>query len=92
MSLQPGEAIGLETHTSTDQFIRVEQGTGKAILDGQEYDLEEGSAMVIPTWTEHNVINASATEALKLYTIYSPPEHPEGTIHQTKAVAERMPV
>lgn len=92
MSLEPGEEIGLETHTSTDQFIRVEHGAGKAIVDGQEYDLEEGSAMVIPAWTEHNVINTSATEALKLYTIYSPPEHPEGTLHQTKAVAERMPV
>ena len=88
MALQPGEDIGQETHPGTDQFIRVEAGSGKAVLDGQEYDLEDGSAIVIPAGTEHNVINTSATEALKLYTIYTPPEHPDGTIHKTKGEAE----
>lgn len=88
MALQPGEDIGQETHPGTDQFIRVEAGSGKAVLDGQEYDLEDGSAIVIPAGTEHNVINTSATAALKLYTIYTPPEHPDGTIHKTKAEAE----
>jgi mannose-6-phosphate isomerase-like protein (cupin superfamily) len=88
MSLKPGEEIGLETHGDIDQFIRVEEGHGKALLDGQEYRLEDGSAIVIPAGTEHNVINTSATEALKLYTIYTPPEHPDGTIHKTKAEAD----
>ena len=84
----PREDIGLETHADTDQFIRVEEGTGKAILDGQEYRLKAGSAIVIPAGTEHNVINTSSKEALKLYTLYTPPEHADGTIHKTKAEAE----
>lgn len=88
MSLKPLEDIGLETHGHTDQFIRVEHGEGKAILDGKEYKLEDGSAVVIPAGTEHNIVNTSAKEALKLYTVYTPPEHPDGTIHRTKAEAE----
>lgn len=88
MSLGPGEEIGLETHDDRDQFIRVEAGTGKAILNGKENDLADGSAVVIPAGTEHNIINSSQSEALKLYTIYSPPEHPDGTIHKNKAEAE----
>ncbi len=88
MSLKPGEDIGIETHLDTDQFIRIEDGNGEAILDGQKYKLEHGSAVVIPAGTEHNVINTSLTEALKLYTIYTPPEHPDGTIHKIKAEAE----
>jgi mannose-6-phosphate isomerase-like protein (cupin superfamily) len=88
MSLKPGEDIGLETHPETDQFIRVEEGKGKAILQGEEYKLKEGSAVVIPAGTEHNIINTSSKKALKLYTIYTPPEHPHGTIHKTKADAE----
>jgi mannose-6-phosphate isomerase-like protein (cupin superfamily) len=87
MSLAPGEEIGLETHEDGDQFIRVEAGKGKAILDGKEHDLEDGSAVVIPAGTEHNIINSSRQEPLKLYTIYSPPEHPDGTVHQNKAEA-----
>ena len=88
MALNPGEDIGQETHPDTDQFIRVEAGTGKAILDGKEYALQDGSAIVIPAGTEHNVINTSSTDALKLYTVYTPPEHPDGTIHKTKVEAE----
>lgn len=88
MALKPGEDIGLETHGDVDQFIRVEAGQGKAVLDGQEYELADGSAVVIPAGTEHNVINTSSTEALKLYTLYTPPEHPDGTIHKDKAEAE----
>jgi mannose-6-phosphate isomerase-like protein (cupin superfamily) len=87
MSLGPGEEIGLETHDDVDQFIRVEGGRGTAILDGEEHALEDGSAVVIPAGTEHNVVNRSKTDPLKLYTIYSPPEHPPGTIHKTKADA-----
>lgn len=87
MSLAPGEEIGLETHDDRDQFIRVEAGIGKAILNGEERDLEDGSALVIPAGTEHNIINSSQVESLKLYTVYSPPEHPQGTIHKNKAEA-----
>ena len=87
MSLAPGEEIGLETHDDGDQFIRVEAGNGKAILDGQEHVLEDGSAVVIPAGTEHNIINTSRQEPLKLYTIYSPPEHHDGTVHRNKAEA-----
>ena len=88
MALNPGEEIGQETHPDTDQFIRVEAGSGKAILDGQEYSLADGSALVIPAGAEHNVVNTSATEPLKLYTVYTPPQHPDGTTHKTKAEAD----
>ena len=88
MSLKPGEDIGQETHDDVDQFIRIEEGEGVALMDGQEYKLEDGSAIVIPAGTEHNVINTSATEALKLYTVYTPPEHPDGIIHKTRQEAE----
>jgi mannose-6-phosphate isomerase-like protein (cupin superfamily) len=88
MALRPGEEIGLETHDDVDQFIRVEAGEGKAILDGEEHRLADGSAVVIPAGTEHNVVNTSRSEPLKLYTIYTPPEHPDGTVHETKAEAD----
>ena len=88
MTLQPGEEIGMETHDDIDQFIRVEAGTGKAILNGEDKALADGTAVVIPAGTEHNVVNSSQTEPLKLYTIYSPPEHPDGRINKTKAEAE----
>ena len=88
MSLLPGEDIGLETHDNVDQFFRVEEGEGKALLDGQEVALEAGSGLVIPAGTRHNLINTSSTKAMKLYTIYSPPQHPQGTIHKTKAEAQ----
>jgi mannose-6-phosphate isomerase-like protein (cupin superfamily) len=88
MALDPGEEIGMETHADVDQFIRVEAGRGTVILDGKEQPLEDGSAVVIPAGTKHNILNTSRTEALKLYTIYSPPEHPDGTVHKTKAEAD----
>ena len=88
MTVQPGDETGLETHEEHDQFIRVESGEGRAILDGQEYTLADGSALVIPAGAEHNVINTSSTKPLKLYTVYTPPEHPDGTIHKNKAEAE----
>lgn len=87
MSLQPGEDIGLETHSDVDQFIRVEAGSGKAILNGLESQLADGAVVVIPAGTRHNIVNHSANEPLKLYTIYSPPQHPDGTVHKTKAEA-----
>ena len=87
MSIAPGDDIGMETHKEVDQFFRVEAGIGRAILNGKEYDLEDGSAVVIPAGTEHNIINRSKSEPLKVYTIYSPPNHPDGTIHKDKAEA-----
>ena len=84
MSLLPGEDIGTEVH-DLDQFIRIESGKGKVILDGQEHAVEDDWAVVIPAGVEHNVINTSDSEKMKLYSIYSPPEHPEGTVHPTKA-------
>lgn len=87
MSLLPKEDIGMEVH-KLDQFIRVEAGTGIAILDGIEHPLEDGVAVIVPTGTNHNIINTSETEPLKLYTLYAPPEHAPGTIHTTKAEAD----
>lgn len=86
MHLNPNEEIGEETHT-LDQFIRVETGTGLTIMDDVETSISDGSAIVIPAGTKHNVKNNSQTEPMKLYTIYSPPEHRDGTIHKTKADA-----
>ena len=85
MSLEPGEDISLETYLETDQFICVEDGNGKAILDGLEYELKPGLAIVIPAGIEHNIINTSSAGALKLYTVYIPPDYAEGTIHKTKS-------
>jgi len=87
MSLMPGEDIGEEVHDAIDQFIRLEEGSGKAVLDGQEFPIEDDWAVVIPAGTKHNIINTS-NEIMKLYTIYSPPEHAEGTVHATKAEAQ----
>ena len=87
MALQPGEEIGTETHGDGDQFIRVESGTGAAILNGERTELGDGSIVVIPAGTTHNILNSSSSEPLKLYTIYSPPQHPDGTINRDKAEA-----
>lgn len=84
MTLQVGEDIGQETHDEHDQFIRVEAGQAEAILDGERHALSDGSALVIPAGTAHNVFNTSPDTPLRLYTIYSPPEHPDGTINRTK--------
>ncbi|HSE15414.1 MAG TPA: cupin domain-containing protein [Pyrinomonadaceae bacterium] len=86
MSLRGNEEIGEEIH-DLDQFIRVEAGQGLAVLDGVAHRLSDGSAVVIPAGTKHNVINVSDTEELKLYTLYSPPEHRDGTVHKTKSDA-----
>lgn len=86
MSLKPGEEIGMEVH-DVDQFVRVEKGGGKAILDGEEAVIENGWAVVIPAGTHHNIINTSDEKEMKLYTIYSPAHHPDGTIHVTREEA-----
>jgi mannose-6-phosphate isomerase-like protein (cupin superfamily) len=83
MALQPGEEIGEEVH-GLDQFIRFEQGEGKVVMDGVEHSVEDDHVVVIPAGTLHNVIN-TGEEVMKLYSVYSPPEHKHGTLHATKA-------
>jgi mannose-6-phosphate isomerase-like protein (cupin superfamily) len=87
MSLEVGDEIGLETHSDIDQFIRIEQGRAEVVLDGEKTTIEDNFAVVIPAGTEHNIIN-TGKDKLKLYTIYTPAEHPEGTIHKNKAEAD----
>lgn len=87
MSLKPMEDIGMEVHETIDQFFRIDKGVGKVIMNGTEYDFSDGFALVVPAGTEHNIINTSETDDLKLYTIYSPANHPDGTIHATKEEA-----
>jgi len=86
MALKPGEEIGMETHPEHDQFIRFESGEGKVILDGEESPVTDGSAVVIPAGTKHNVVNTSPV-VMKLYTVYTPPEHEDKVIHKTKEEA-----
>ena len=89
MSLKPMEEIGTEIHADNDQFFRIEKGEGKCIIDGNEYEVKDGSAIIVPAGAEHNVINTSATEDLKLYTIYSPAHHKDGIVRATKEEAEK---
>jgi mannose-6-phosphate isomerase-like protein (cupin superfamily) len=89
MSLQPGEEIGDEVHPDVDQFFRVERGEARFVFDEKEERLVRGGdAVVVPAGTRHNVINASKEEPLKLYTLYSPPNHPDATVHKTRLEAE----
>jgi mannose-6-phosphate isomerase-like protein (cupin superfamily) len=88
MSLKPKEEIGVETHPDNDQFFRVEEGEGKAIIDGNEQQFSSGFCVVIPAGSEHNIVNTSTTKELKLYTIYSPAHHRLDVVHPTKADAE----
>ncbi|MFZ5559236.1 MAG: cupin domain-containing protein, partial [Patescibacteria group bacterium] len=83
MSLRPKEEIGMEVHPDNDQFFRFEKGQGKCIIDGNEYELRDGVAIVVPAGAQHNVINISDTEELKLYTIYSPAHHKDGIVRAT---------
>ena len=87
MSLKPGEEIGEEVH-ELDQFLRFEAGDGTVILDGQDHAVRDGFVVVIPSGTRHNVINTSESADLKLYSLYSPPEHKVGTVHRTKQEAD----
>lgn len=88
MSLKPGEEIGFEVHEIVDQFIRIEFGEGKLLINNKEQSLEDGDAFVVPAGVRHNVVNTSSEKPLKLYTIYSPPHHKDGVIHKTKEEAE----
>ena len=86
MSLKPGEEIGAEVHPDVDQFFRVDAGEGKCVIDGNEYAIKDGFAVIVPAGANHNVINTGSVD-LKLYTIYSPAEHRDGVVHATKADA-----
>lgn len=88
MSLKPGEEIGLEIHPDNDQFFRFEGGFGKCLIDGNEYEVKDGDAVVIPAGAEHNVINTSTVDELKMYTLYSPAHHKDGIERSTKEEAE----
>lgn len=84
MMLKPGEEIGMETHPDNDQFFRFEQGEGKCVIDGHEYVVKDGDAVIIPAGAQHNVINTSDSQELKMYTIYSPAHHRDKVVHVTK--------
>lgn len=84
MSLKPGEEIGVETHPDNDQFFRFEAGNGKVIINEAVYDVQDGDAVIVPAGAEHNVVNVSDSENLKMYTIYSPAHHKDGVVHVTK--------
>ena len=88
MALKPGEEIGEEVHEEHDQFFRIESGQGEVVLNGEIHFVKDDFAIVVPAGVRHNVINTSSG-MMKLYTIYSPPEHKEGTVHQTKEDALR---
>ena len=88
MSLKPNEDIGMEVHLENDQFFRFEEGQGKCIIDGNEYEVGDGIAVVVPAGANHNIINTSDKEELKMYTIYSPAHHKAGIIRATKEEAE----
>ena len=88
MSLKPKEEIGMEVHSDNDQFFRFEKGIGKCVIDGNEYEVKDGSAIVVPAGARHNIINTSNDADLKLYTIYSPAHHKDGVVRATKLEAE----
>ena len=88
MSLRPGEEIGEEVHTENDQFFRIEGGHGKCIIDGNEYEIKDGDAIVIPSGAKHNILNIDNQRDLKMYTLYAPPHHKDGIVRATKKEAE----
>lgn len=88
MALPPRGEIGAEVHADNDQFFRFEAGEGKVIIDQTEYIVHDGDAIIVPAGAEHNVVNTSATETLKLYTIYSPAHHKDGIVRTTREEAE----
>ncbi|MDD5337278.1 MAG: cupin domain-containing protein [Candidatus ainarchaeum sp.] len=91
MCLNPGEEIGMEVHEHVDQFFRFESGEGIVLIDGMQHKVTDGSGVIVPAVSSHNVINASKTSKLKLYTIYSPPEHQDKVVRRTKADALVQP-
>jgi mannose-6-phosphate isomerase-like protein (cupin superfamily) len=91
MNLKPGEEIGEEIHNANDQFFRFESGNGKCIINGNDYNVSNGDAIVVPAGAKHNVINTNNSSELKMYTIYAPPHHKDGIVRATKAEAEDFP-
>jgi mannose-6-phosphate isomerase-like protein (cupin superfamily) len=91
MSLRPKEEIGMEVHPSIDQFFRFEKGEGKVVIDGVSHKVKDGDCAIVPAGAQHNVVNTSKTKELKLYTIYSPPEHIDKVVRKTKSDAMAMP-
>ncbi len=91
MALQPTEEIGVETHDTVDQFFRIEEGTVQIVMNGETATLTSGMAAIVPAGTTHNVINVSDTAVARLYTIYSPANHPDRVVHHTKADALAHP-
>jgi mannose-6-phosphate isomerase-like protein (cupin superfamily) len=91
MNLKPMEEIGMETYPNIDQFFRFEEGEGKVIIDGVEHKVKDGDAVIVPAGAKHNVVNTSKKSDLKLYTIYSPPQHQDKVVRHTKADAEASP-
>ncbi len=91
MRLRPGEEIGEEVHDDVDQFFRFEAGAGTVVIDGVKHAVKDGTAVIVPSGARHNVINTSMTADLKLYTIYSPPEHKDGVVRRTKQDAVAAP-
>lgn len=89
MSLKPGEEIGAEIHKDNDQFFRFESGSGKCLIDGNEYKVKDGDVIVIPAGAKHNIINVDSKTELKMYTIYAPPHHKDGIVRTTKEEAEK---
>lgn len=87
MTLQPGEDIGLETHSENDQFFRFEQGSGKVVINETEYAIAVDDVVIVPAGAKHNVINTSDSEPLKMYTIYAPAHHQDGVVRATKQEA-----
>jgi mannose-6-phosphate isomerase-like protein (cupin superfamily) len=88
MSIKPKGDIGTEIHEIVDQFLRIEQGNGELILDGEKLEVRDGDAFIVPAGVEHNVVNTSEIEDLKIYTVYSPPHHKDGVVHKTQEQAE----
>jgi mannose-6-phosphate isomerase-like protein (cupin superfamily) len=86
MALEPGQEIGEEVHETTDQFFRIEEGTGEVWIDGRSTPIHAGSGILVPANTRHNVKNTGVT-AMKMYTLYAPPHHADGTVARTKADA-----
>lgn len=91
MNLKPMEEIGMEIHSNIDQFFRFEEGEGKVVIDGVEHKVKDGDAVIVPAGAKHNVVNTSKKLELKLYTIYSPPEHQDKVVRHTKTDAEASP-
>ncbi len=87
MSIKPTDEIGMEAHKDNDQFFRIDSGEGKVVINGTEHIVKDGDGIVVPAGAKHNIVNTSSVADLRLYTLYSPPHHKDGTVHRTKEEA-----